>query len=339
MSSSSQQVVPFMEPLHVLGGGSIGLLFAASIRAAFPSYPICLLLREHHRPRIDPDEHNIMVCVMNRGRPRVVPVPAQIIGDKNSMRSRPIRNLVVATKAYAAVEAVRSVQDRLQNSDAAGTIIVLCNGALAVEDELALTIPLPASTNMILATTTHGAYQADADDDMYRVIHAGQGLTLVENHASLSQLLDQSGLNSSSVSENQMTLMMWQKLAANCAINPLTALYQCENGRLLQQLSSSLPTVDEIIQEVSRVANGMLSASHSSEVMVQLDFESLRAFVYKVMDDTQHNRSSMLQDVTKRQRTEIDYLNGYVVEKGKVLGIDSPANAELCRRIQALSDH
>ena len=105
MSRSSQQVVPFMEPLHVLGGGSIGLLFAASIRAAFPSYPICLLLREHHRRKIDPDEHHVMVCLMSRGRPRMVPVPAQIIGD-NDKRHRPIRNLVVATKAYAAVEAV-----------------------------------------------------------------------------------------------------------------------------------------------------------------------------------------------------------------------------------------
>ena len=225
---------------------------------------------------------------------------------------------------------------RLQNTSAAGRIIVLCNGALAVKDELVANISLPATTNMILATTTHGAYQGDTDDDMYRIIHAGHGLTFVENHVSLSQMLDQSGLNSTSVSENQMTIMMWQKLAANCAINPLTALYHCENGKLQQQISNNLPTVDEIIQEVSRVAKCMLPPSFSTEAKLQLEFESLRDFVYQVIDDTQHNRSSMLQDVTKRQRTEIEYLNGYVVEKGKSLGIDSPANAELCRRIQAL---
>jgi 2-dehydropantoate 2-reductase len=35
---------------------------------------------------------------------------------------------------------------------------------------------------------------------------------------------------------------------------------------------------------------------------------------------------SMGQDIKKGRRTEIDYLNGLVVEKGKELGIDCPAN-------------
>jgi 2-dehydropantoate 2-reductase len=47
--------------------------------------------------------------------------------------------------------------------------------------------------------------------------------------------------------------------------------------------------------------------------------------------------SSMGQDVQKGRRTEIDFLNGYVVDKGREAGIPTPANArvvEIVRRVQ-----
>ncbi|CAB9515069.1 dehydropantoate 2-reductase [Seminavis robusta] len=344
MSSTHQQVVPFMEPLHVLGGGNIGMLFAASIRAAFPSYPICLLLREHHRSRIDPEDNNVIVCLMGSGRssrPRLVPVPAQIIGDK-SLSQRPIRNLLITTKAYSAVDAVKDVHNRLDVASGA-SIVVLCNGALAVKDELELmkSVSPDDKINLTLATTTHGAYQVEGVSDMFRFIHTGKGATFVEDHPTLSQLFDQSGLNSKSITQEEMTIMLWQKLAANCAINPLTALCDCENGMLLdkeQQLAQAtkkLPNIYQIIQEVALVAQFTLGKNSSQEA-APLDFESLSAFVHKVINDTAHNRSSMLQDVTRRQKTEVDYLNGFVVEKGRATGVDATANEDLCRRMKAL---
>ncbi len=49
------------------------------------------------------------------------------------------------------------------------------------------------------------------------------------------------------------------------------------------------------------------------------------------------HRPSMGQDMVKGRRTEIDYLNGYIVEKAKGLGIDTPANAaltDIVRRVE-----
>ena len=354
--TTKQQVMPLMDPLHIIGGGSIGLLFASSIRAAFPSYPLSVLLRDHHKSRIDEDTNEIMVCLLKQGRPRMVPVPARLISDKNARR--PIQNLIVSTKAYTAATAVQSVLHRF-DPQTPSNIIVLCNGAFAVKEELS---QLLSSTNVhknvkiVLATTTHGAYQeasggniTNRDDgfDMYRVIHAGEGLTFVQNHPSLSQLWDQAGLFSKSISEQDMHVMLWQKLAANCTINPLTAIHRCENGQLLSpelttgSNNNHLPSLQDILLEVSSVATATEDAASNDNAtdksLQLLQYDPLRSFVEKVIKDTFHNKSSMLQDVTKKQNTEIDYLNGFVVKMGKQLGIDTPANSEMCRRIHDLS--
>lgn len=329
-----------MEPLHIIGGGSIGLLFAASIRGAFPAYPLSLLLRDHHKSNIDDDE--IMVCLMKDGRPRMMPVPAQLISEE---RPRPIRNLLVTTKAHSAVSAVESVLERLDPKSA--SIIVLCNGAFSVRDELTELISSSRSikaqqnnnnnnTELILATTTHGAYQEPNNQgEMYHVVHAGVGSTFIEDQPSISQLWDQSGLVSKSISSEAMMGMLWQKLATNCAINPISALLGCENGQLLQSNNDdNLPSIEEIIREVSLVATK--SCQESESLQSTLTYDSLRNFVDQVIQDTSHNRSSMLQDVTKKQKTEIHYLNGYVARLGNQFGIETPANNEVCRRITEL---
>jgi 2-dehydropantoate 2-reductase len=49
-------------------------------------------------------------------------------------------------------------------------------------------------------------------------------------------------------------------------------------------------------------------------------------------------RPSLLQDVMKGRRTEVDYLNGYVVRKGKEVGEPTPMNAaiiEVTKRVEA----
>jgi 2-dehydropantoate 2-reductase len=40
---------------------------------------------------------------------------------------------------------------------------------------------------------------------------------------------------------------------------------------------------------------------------------------------------SLLQDVIKKRRTEIDYLNGYVVEQGRAAGVPTPFNEAVAR--------
>ena len=44
-------------------------------------------------------------------------------------------------------------------------------------------------------------------------------------------------------------------------------------------------------------------------------------------------RPSMLQDVMRKRRTEIDYLNGYVVDEGRRVGVKTPFNEAVVRLV------
>ena len=44
-------------------------------------------------------------------------------------------------------------------------------------------------------------------------------------------------------------------------------------------------------------------------------------------------RPSMLQDVMRGRRTEIDYLNGYVVDQGRRVGVKTPFNEKVVQLV------
>jgi 2-dehydropantoate 2-reductase len=175
-----------------------------------------------------------------------------------------------------------------------------------------------------LLSTTHGACREPSEDEIYHVTHAGVGKTFVQDDPALALLLTHAGLMAEST--HDIEDMLWLKLAANCTINPLTALLKCTNGQLTQQplFQRMAP---EILEEVSMV-------SPDSE---RLSPPLLREFVDQVIVDTERNQSSMLQDVLRHRPTEIEYLNGYVVRKGAELGVETPANLEIYHRVTQIS--
>ena len=343
------------EPIHVLGAGSIGLLWTASIRSRFPKYPITLLLRDHEKNRERVGSSAILKLSWNNRQldhqQEKISLPVQFIHDSKHEKEA-ISTLIVATKAHQAKQAVESVLDRLllpkKDDDDAETdhsgmafsasssptqIIVLCNGALSVREELTKILPTDNEKRKIslaVATTTHGAFHVNP----YQLFHAGVGTTFLEeqNSMTMMDLWNQAGLKCSSLSLKTMESILWNKLAANCVINPLTAIYKCTNGELLME--PSFPELqEEILKEVSCVAKGVSEDENSVPTI-----EEMQRFVSQTIKDTSNNRSSMYQDIhVGNQKTEIEHLNGYVVRKGRELGTDCPSNEDLCMRIAELS--
>jgi len=125
--------------------------------------------------------------------------------------------------------------------------------------------------------------------------------------------------------EPDLEATVWRKLAVNCALNPSSALAGCTNGGLLQS-PELRGTVVAAAREVGAVAaaRGLDLGADPAELALA------------VAETTAANRSSMLQDVARGTPTEIDCLNGAVVDIAHRLGIPVPVNENLVRRIRAL---
>lgn len=274
--------------------------------------------------------------------PRTVHVPAALISAPGN---RPFQNLLLTTKAFQALPAIEAVAHRINSQT---RIIILSNGALAIRETLLafLQTRFPNDLPRIhLAMTTHGAYRDnndddDDDDEILHVVHAGYGTTSVEEYPELAQLFDLSGLNCESSSTLHRDL--WFKLAANCVINPLTALYQCVNGEIRHAFEQNHKEesfdsfMTKVLQEVSQVAPP--PQSEDALLLSSSSVDALKAYVESVMDATAANKSSMLQDILSGRETEIDYLNGFVVHQGERQGIPCPVNLQLVHAIRALTE-
>ena len=69
---------------------------------------------------------------------------------------------------------------------------------------------------------------------------------------------------------------------------------------------------------------------------IKLSNENFIELTYSVANKTYNNKNSMLQDILKGKKTEIEFLNGKIVEYANELGIDAPLNEFLTLLIKGL---
>ncbi|MBD3341056.1 MAG: hypothetical protein GF353_18250 [Candidatus Lokiarchaeota archaeon] len=140
----------------------------------------------------------------------------------------------------------------------------------------------------------------------------------------LAGLLTESGLETRIVKD--IIRETWEKIFVNVGINAFGALTRLKNGELLSKKGIKRlmgVAVREAI-EVAKLKNLNLS---------EINFVKL---TYDVARKTSDNVNSMLQDVLKKKRTEIDFINGKIVEEAKKLGINTPINDLLTQLIKGL---
>jgi 2-dehydropantoate 2-reductase len=125
----------------------------------------------------------------------------------------------------------------------------------------------------------------------------------------LADLLSRSGLPATAMADSRGP--QWTKLIFNAATSPVTAL----TGLTMGQLSGSVrELVDGLVAEGCAVA-----AAHG----ITLAGDPL-ALIDGAAVIARGHRTSMLQDVMARRRTEVDVLNGGIVRMGREAGVATP---------------
>jgi 2-dehydropantoate 2-reductase len=136
----------------------------------------------------------------------------------------------------------------------------------------------------------------------------------------------------------------WSKLTVNCMANPLSGL---------SGLDSAQVRTEPIPRRIAvHIGAEVISVGRAAGYEVEPIFSiAAQRFVDAVtghgLADVENDlaadaksraggRPSMLQDVMKRRRTEVDYLNGYVVEQGRRVGVKTLFNETVVATIRGL---
>jgi 2-dehydropantoate 2-reductase len=305
-------------PWQILGAGSIGCLFAAYLQRA--GVAVQLLLRDDSS--LAAWQHNAAIA-LQRGDASVdnIAVPALSVTQLH----KPLQKILICTKAQQTLAAISSIQDKIN----ANALIILLQNGMGVREQLAELLP---QATFLHALTTEGVFQTKR----FHLVHAGLGSTVIGVPPSPQQQPQQQSQQQPQQQPQQQDLAravsaalqcelaidavdnidahLWLKLVVNSVINPLTALHQCRNGELAQ-----LPNIDVVVAALCAEAGAVANAERQ-----QFETAQLIDTVYAVCRATAANRSSMLQDLTRRRCSEIDFINGYILQRAAQYGIDCP---------------
>lgn len=181
--------------------------------------------------------------------------------------------------------------------------------------------------NIIAGTTAHGATMLGPG----KVKHAGSGITHIgwvknNNNDSIDKIattLKRAGFDTN-VSDNVMELI-WSKLIINVGINALTAILEVENGKLLN-MNETKYLMKLAVEEAINVAETLGIKFNKDETIQKVE---------QVAYNTSGNKSSMLQDILNKRKTEIDTINGAIVKEGMKHFVKTPVNTVLLNIIKA----
>ena len=295
------------DPLYILGGGSIGLLWAARCARAGID---CRLILRNAQAVADWQLQGSQVLLEEQGQTSAITVPAE---QANTCR-RPIHILVVATKAWATAEALNSLAARLHESS---QLLLLQNG-LGSQQAASQRFP---SQRVLYASVTDGAWKCTTN----HVVWAGTGQTLIgaprqQTPPAWLKLLTQAGINWHWQAD--IMSVLWLKLAINCAINPFSALHDCSNG--------------EVPEYAGERFGPLLTELHALLVSqgIQLSRPELEQRILGVIRATAANSSSMRQDLHAGRRTEIDYILGHTYRTARQVGLATPVLDSLYHQLQ-----
>ncbi len=233
---------------------------------------------------------------------------------------------IVAVKAYDTASAVEVLYRGLSRRGVAVTVQNGIGPLEALEERFGV-------ERAAAAVTYYGAMRVS--DNTVRFtggagVYIGQRVEISERaEPLLGWLVDRlrdAGLNAILV-DRSIEPWRWDKLIVNAGINPVTALTSAPNYIVVRSEWAKKLAVS-LAGEGAKVARAL---------GIPLPRDPEKAVV-ETAEATAYNRSSMLQDIEAGRRTEVDYINGAIVAKGRETGVPTPVNEAVLYAVKALED-
>jgi 2-dehydropantoate 2-reductase len=119
----------------------------------------------------------------------------------------------------------------------------------------------------------------------------------------------------------------WRKVIFNAATNPIGALTGLTHGRVCEQ-----PALRSLVSRLVDEGKAVAAAQG-----IELDSDPEELIDYAARPEVAYNhKASMLQDVEAHRQTEVDYLNGGIVEFGRRYGVETPEHAAIWALVKGM---
>lgn len=302
--------------IAVLGAGAIGQLMYHKLSVNTQTNDVMFigrdkLTRQQPLNFIDHTQHNHESL-------------ATILGTDDD-RLVQVELLFVCVKAYQVEQALLPLLPKLSPQ----CHIVLLHNGLGPHLLVAAALSQYQGIGLTLGTTSQAALKLS----QWQVKHSGFGVTQLGHYCGSAMSTALKMRISHLQSDNQpiewyqpVLPVLWQKLAINAVINPLTALNQCANGQL---------AATEYQSQISAIIDELVEVAKYDDIT--LDKAAVRARVYQVIELTSANFSSMYQDIAHNRPTEINEINGYICQQAKAHHLKVPKNQYLVDKVLQLS--
>jgi 2-dehydropantoate 2-reductase len=300
--------------IGVLGTGAMG----SAIGGLLTESGLDVLLVDPWKEHVEAMEENGLV-LEEQGDKRLIRVRAT--GDVRNVGS--VDLVILLVKSYVTERAIRDFAPLIGTD----TVVLSLQNGLGNEEIIAGII----GQDRVLGGVTHaGAVLLEAGH--VQCSRKGK-LTYIgeldgrntERVLEVSRLLSAAGLDTD-VAED-IYEKIWSKLLVNVAVSPISAITGLSHGGMAavpEVLACAGAAVAEAMA-VARAAAVKLTTEDPSEVW--------RAATAGLPGE---HKSSMLQDIEKGSRTEIDFINGAVARWGEKHGVPTPVNRTLVAAVKGI---
>lgn len=290
------------------------------------------------------------------GHCQPITLPRQLEHEPESLRTDDneiIHHLIVSTKAYATARAIKTYAHRLTKNS---TILFLQTGMGVIEEVTDQCFPdADNRPQYMIGVNTHDLRRRG---QFFDVTHAGEGTIAIGNmpypftfgshsnpplsKASISSLhllrtvtrvpvFVAVGFRPTDLLQQQL-----DKLAVNAIINPVTAILDVKNGGMDSNFYLTR-VMRLLLAEISMVLRNLPELKDIPNVNMRYSTARIEQTVFWMARLLAENDSSMLQDLRRRNQTEIDYINGYIIKRGEQLGLRCVMNYMIMNLVKGKS--
>ena len=296
--------------IAMIGAGAMGCLYGAYL-----SKKNTVILIDSFEPQVEAINNNGLIMLEN-GIEYIYPIKAVLSGTDIGS----VDLVIVFVKSIYTYEAVEANRSLIGNHT---IIMTLQNGAGNDRDIM----HFAKRENIIVGTSKHNSVGIG----LGKIHHTVSGLTTIgtmEQDSDAARLiitaLRDAGLEVEISDDIQR--IIWSKLFVNISINTLTALLETKIGFMVRN-TYAWDFAKRIIYEAVNVAE---------EDGTYFDRREVMNMVRHVCETAGEGYSSMYQDRKRKVRTEIDKMNGAIVEQAKLYGVATPYNALVVDLIHAV---